>query len=636
MVQTFFYRFSVVILLYIAFFFNIQTVFAADPKPVIKDETYQATFVSQSESDPIVITAGETKTITLKFRNSGQTTWQATGARYVSAYTVEPRERESVFYTAASWVHAHQTSPITAATKPGQIATLRLDLTAPDAPGEYTEQFYLAAENHSWIQGGYFFLKIIVKAAPKKAVVQPAVQPVTEIPTQVNTPEYRAKRFMQNTSEVSVKGGDRVRFIVGFQNTGSETWKSYTLRTVRPTALAQVSPVTVFADDGWKDTHTVRAVAQEVRQFDVVREDVYFRAPSTKGTYTLTFYLTADDVVLGDAEATVQVTVTEDAPEHYQEPVVPIAKEDAFVVPSSTSINESVLPTEPRIRVGLWKTNTFVQFRSEEDDYDVFDGEVWVGVLSRGTLGVLNYVNGTYSFSGGDLLFETTSYIRLSPVNNPHAVFEIINWKRSLGWKGPKNFNMYRGALEYRMTQDTTALYVINDLLFEDYVKGISENSNGAPIEYLKAQSVAQRTYAYYIANHSDKHDKRNFDVVASTGDQLYGGYESELLMSNFVAAVEATRGYLVTYDREVVITPYFAHSDGRTRSWQEVWGGGKKPWLVSVKATYDKKKYKKMLGHGVGMSQIDASLRAKNEGVDWQTLLKYYYSGVDIEKRYQ
>jgi peptidoglycan hydrolase-like amidase len=100
------------------------------------------------------------------------------------------------------------------------------------------------------------------------------------------------------------------------------------------------------------------------------------------------------------------------------------------------------------------------------------------------------------------------------------------------------------------------------------------------------------------------------------------------------VEAVKATRGSFITYDNAVVITPYFGHSNGKTKSWQQVWGGAPKPWLVSVKAGYDKGR--KQFGHGVGMSQRDAAIRADKEKLDWQSLVKYYYKGVEIKQLYQ
>jgi len=37
-----------------------------------------------------------------------------------------------------------------------------------------------------------------------------------------------------------------------------------------------------------------------------------------------------------------------------------------------------------------------------------------------------------------------------------------------------------------------------------------------------------------------------------------------------------------------------------------------------------------------VGMSQRDANIRAKEEGLDYKALLKYYYTGVGIALMYK
>ena len=100
--------------------------------------------------------------------------------------------------------------------------------------------------------------------------------------------------------------------------------------------------------------------------------------------------------------------------------------------------------------------------------------------------------------------------------------------------------------------------------------------------------------------------------------------------------AAESTRGNVVTYNDEIVITPYFAHTGGITNAWHEVWGGAVKPWLVSVRTEYDARKYSSDFGHGVGMSQVDAAMRADEEGLTFDALLKYYYTGTKVEKIYQ
>lgn len=289
---------------------------------------------------------------------------------------------------------------------------------------------------------------------------------------------------------------------------------------------------------------------------------------------------------------------------------------------------------EPHIRVGLWKPTNFVQFRSEEADYDIYDGETKVGTLPVNRLGVLKYENGEYIFKGAGLELRSAVYFRLEPVDNPHAVFALVNWQRSVKSYPYDNFNEYRGALEYRLTQSGETMYAINDVLFEDYVAGVYEASNGAPLEYLKALMTAARTYAFYVQQHTTKHDKRNFDVVATTGDQLYVGAVLEAVAPRIKEAAGATRGFFATYQNDVIITPYFSRSNGKTKSWKQVWGGKGKPWLISVAADYDAGW--SQFGHGVGMSQRDAFVRAKHEGLDWQALLQYYYTGVEIAKLYE
>jgi hypothetical protein len=594
--------------------FLAGTAQAADPKPVIRDSTYSARFVSQSESDPIVIEAGKTKSVVFTFKNTGTAIWQASGNRYISAYTMEPRDRTSAF-ASPSWKSKKQTNAIAKITPSGGVTELAVEFTAPKAAGDYTEHFYLAAENYSWVKGGYFFVKF--RVVPAK-VASSAVE--------ASAPAYKVNRFIQSPETVEAKGGEKVMLVLGLQNVGATAWNDYALVAPRPVSIASEGRLLSFADDTWSGPTTILKKSQPVPSQGYVRETVQFRAPKHAGVYTAEFSLQVNGEDVPGGEITIPVTVTQDAPEYYVEPF-------QTTLPSPAAPQSYRLPAEPRIRVGLWKPTDFVQFWSQESAYRVYDGENQIGILPANKLGILKYADGVYSFKGGDVDFSTTAYIRLEPDSNPDAVFTLMNFSRRVSWKGPNNFNEYRGVAEYRVTQDGNTLYVINELPLEDYVKGIGENANTSPMEYLKAQTVAQRTYAYYIMN-SGKHDKRNFDVVATTGDQLYLGYGSEKIMPRFVDAVAATRGRMVTYEGTVVITPYFGHTDGRTRSWTEVWGGAQKPWLISVRAEYDNGL--RLYGHGVGMSQLDASRRAEKEGLDFEALLKHYYTGVVIERFYE
>jgi len=491
---------------------------AAEPTVIVKDKAYAGLLVSQSEKDPIIIKAGETKKIILKFKNLGTATWDSAKSNYISAYTMEPRNRDSKFKT-TGWLSAWQTGKILGKVKPGATGELVVNLKAPLKTGDYLEKFYLASENYSWVQGGYFYLKI---------------------------------KVVENTTDA-----------IATDNTDSNT--------VSTTVSATTS------------------------------------------------------VLIFDSISSTTVSST-----------VAVASSTEQIVASSTVIFTRELIEEPRVRVGIWKPADFIQFRSDSDEYNVFDGENLVGVLAKGRMAGLNYdfVTKKYSLRGGNLNFETDNYIRLAPVNDPRAIFSLLNFEHQVKWRGgSRNFNLYRGAMEYRLNNSGKTMYVINDLSFEDYLVGIAEVTDSMPIEFIKAQAVAARTYAYYTQQSTTKHDERNFDVSGTTGDQLYLGYINEILGPNLVEAVSSTRGQMITYKNEVVITPYFGHSNGKTKAFNTVWGGPVKPWLVSVKTKYDKGL--RQYGHGVGMSQRDAALRADKEKIDYVSLLKVYYTGVEVERIY-
>ena len=576
---------------------------AATPEVKIKDDTYSANFISQSEKDPIIIEAGKKKTITVKFKNVGKATWNGSGSRYISAYTMEPRDRNSIF-RGSNWISAKQTGKILGTVKPGETGELKIDLQAPEKLGEYTEKFYLASENYSWVKGGYFFFKVKVVAASK---VDSSTSTEVVSGLKVNRPTLMPEK-------VSVDGDESVKAILVIQNVSGREWKNYSLVDAAVTGSAK----SIYYDKSWADNNQIFKSTEALPDGGVKRIDFIFRSPGKSGQYTAKFKILVDgqETVGNGAVNNISIEVVSDALD-WEEPV------DLFV---------PRLSEEPKIRVGVWKPTEKVQFVSFDDDYEIYDGESIFGVIKKGRIAVLGYENGIYSFRDGEQFFETKNFIRLVPISSYRSVFTLYNFDHKVSWKGPKNFNKYRGAMELRVSESGT-LYVINEVLFEDYVAGIGETSAIAPMEYIKALLTAARSYAYYIKENTDKHASRFFDVVATTGDQLYLGYVSEELMPRVVEAQKATRGMMVTYDDKIVITPYFGNSNGKTKSWTAVWGGTSKPWLVPVVANYDQGR--SMLGHGVGMSQRDCAERADAEGLDYVDLLKYYYTGVEVEKIY-
>src|SRR5215213_9591204 len=141
----------------------------------------------------------------------------------------------------------------------------------------------------------------------------------------------------------------------------------------------------------------------------------------------------------------------------------------------------------------------------------------------------------------------------------------------------------YRGALEFRPS-GTMGVTAINAAGVEDYVRGVvaRESPSSWPIEALKAQAVAARTYAVTTSKAGD-----GFDQYADTRSQVYGGVAAETKSTD--ASVAATRGEVVTYDGEPVVTFFFSTSGGRTEDVENTpLGDEPLPWLKSVDDPYD------------------------------------------------
>jgi len=142
----------------------------------------------------------------------------------------------------------------------------------------------------------------------------------------------------------------------------------------------------------------------------------------------------------------------------------------------------------------------------------------------------------------------------------------------------------YRGWLEFRAGAVGNVL-AINAIGLEQYVAGVvsAESPSSWPAAALEAQAVAARTYAITTSAGGSQ----GFTQYADTRSQMYRGVAAETASTN--AAVNATRGEVVTYGGRPVVTYFFSTSGGRTENVEEsVLGDTKLPWLRSVADPYD------------------------------------------------
>ena len=127
-------------------------------------------------------------------------------------------------------------------------------------------------------------------------------------------------------------------------------------------------------------------------------------------------------------------------------------------------------------------------------------------------------------------------------------------------------------------------LIAINEVGLEDYVKGVvpSEMNPSWSFEALKAQALASRTYALYKIRQNGKKD---FDVVASTKDQVYKGRAGADGPAG--RAVDETREQVLVFQNEPIQAVFFSTAAGPTEDAMNVWSLDL-PYLKGVECPFD------------------------------------------------
>jgi stage II sporulation protein D len=164
---------------------------------------------------------------------------------------------------------------------------------------------------------------------------------------------------------------------------------------------------------------------------------------------------------------------------------------------------------------------------------------------------------------------------------NPNGQKTWIHPKQS-GVQISEHFGRkYRGDLE--LSEFNGELALINELPFEEYLYSVvsTEMDASFPLEALKAQAVAARTYTLAMGN------KYGIGHISDTTfDQAYYGIGREVAPA--ISAVNATQGELILDKNGAIITPFYSsNSGGITADPSEVWNGSV-PYVWSAVKTPD------------------------------------------------
>jgi len=249
---------------------------------------------------------------------------------------------------------------------------------------------------------------------------------------------------------------------------------------------------------------------------------------------------------------------------------------------------------------------------------DSYSKQISIGLTSLNNISTLNFTitENYYIQETGRVLNKSSKY-NVSLSNSVFNVYQDGNLIASLdkltispytntsfiSFKKDSYVRYFSGSI-YFNKQDSSTFVPVNKLNIEDYLKGVVpyESGESYPIEALKAQAVAARTYA--LAN-LGRYSASGFDLTDDTRCQVYRGYSSNFPKSN--QAVDATKGQVLTYNGNLICAYFSASNGGYTEDSGNVWSSSL-PYLVSKPDSFDSYTWKKTFT----MGDLDAALKSK------------------------
>ena len=125
----------------------------------------------------------------------------------------------------------------------------------------------------------------------------------------------------------------------------------------------------------------------------------------------------------------------------------------------------------------------------------------------------------------------------------------------------PSTYDTYRGSLQLRLS--ASSMSVVNRLGLDDYLKGVVpvEMPSSWPVEALKAQAVAARSYAVRRLHPTTG----SYDLFDDTRSQVYRGLEAERTITNDL--ITAAPGAILKSGTAVANTFFFSTGGGWTEN---------------------------------------------------------------------
>ena len=186
------------------------------------------------------------------------------------------------------------------------------------------------------------------------------------------------------------------------------------------------------------------------------------------------------------------------------------------------------------------------------------------------------------SYTLGDIAFQRGSDLVVSSATGKLMVYyegmalsagdklilmrHAIDGTEENGLRFNDNLNLFCGDLH--LTVKGGLIQVVLHIPVEEYLLGVVpyEMSDSFPLEALKAQAIAARTYALRKATGTG-----DYDLVDTTNDQVFYGYNAA--NDSAVKAVKETEGICAYYNGQMAICYYTASNGGQVELIRNVWG---------------------------------------------------------------
>ncbi len=296
--------------------------------------------------------------------------------------------------------------------------------------------------------------------------------------------------------------------------------------------------------------------------------DVYYELGRTREAYDI--YLTAQLVDPGDEIVKARIKEIEQT----RVEVVATREQERAVARRDVVLHgiEPIpfLEGAQRVRVLLERNTKEIRFQSG-GIFHIIDTETGNTIVSGEP-----YVEWAIGISGdsfsiirdGEVIGNQNTNSLTLTVEDSSCV--VMMYDRAYGqgyfWAGQED-RKYRGSFEF--IRSDVGFMIINNVSLEEYLASVipSEMSAFWPVQALKAQAVAARSYTHIRLN-----PNAIYDLIGTVAHAAYKGLSGEHPRTTSVV-IDTANEILVTPDGRIVDAVYSANNGGYIESSADVWG---------------------------------------------------------------